>query len=107
MAVTVSRVSVVDRMVSKEYVQTAHPYDRDLAFLGAWIETGFSSRGPWWVTVTALHCVTGTGVSAVTWSARKKIARVPVLELACDGVMLQDRTQSAAQMLSTPPTRTG
>jgi hypothetical protein len=37
-AVTVSRVSVVDRMVSKEYVQTAHPYDRDLAPLGAWIE---------------------------------------------------------------------
>ena len=33
-------------MVSKEYVQTAHPYDRDLASLGAWIETGFSSRGP-------------------------------------------------------------
>jgi hypothetical protein len=45
-AVTVSRVSVVDRMVSKEYVQTAHPYDRDLAFLGAWIAKGLSSRGP-------------------------------------------------------------
>ena len=54
MAVTVSRVSVVDRMVSKEYVQTAHPYDRDLASLGAWIETGFSSRGPRWATVTAV-----------------------------------------------------
>jgi hypothetical protein len=38
MAVTVSRVSVVDRMLSKEYVQTAHPYDRDLAPLGTWIE---------------------------------------------------------------------
>jgi hypothetical protein len=55
MAVTVSRVSVVDRMVSKEYVQTAHPYDRDLAPLGAWIETGFSSRSPWWATVTAFR----------------------------------------------------
>jgi len=39
--------------------------------------------------------------------AEKKFARAPVLELACDGVMLQDRTQRAAQMLSTPPTRTG
>jgi hypothetical protein len=37
-AVAVSRVSVVDRMVSKEYVQTAHPYDMDLAPLGAWLE---------------------------------------------------------------------
>ena len=53
MAVTVSCVSVVDRMVSKEYVQTARPYDRDLASPGAWIETGLSSRGPRWVTVTA------------------------------------------------------
>jgi len=25
-------------MVSKEYVQTAHPYDKDLAPLGAWLE---------------------------------------------------------------------
>jgi hypothetical protein len=44
--VTVRRESVVDRMVSKEYVQTARPYDRDSAFSGAWIETGRSSRGP-------------------------------------------------------------
>jgi hypothetical protein len=53
-AVTVSHVSVVDRMVSKEYVQTARPYDKDLASPGAWIETGFSSRGPRWVTVAAI-----------------------------------------------------
>ena len=53
MAVTVSCVSVVDRMVSKENVQTARPYDRDLASPGAWIETGLSSRDPRWVTVTA------------------------------------------------------
>jgi hypothetical protein len=45
-AVTVSRVSVVDRMVSKEYVQTAHPYDRDLAFLGVWIENRTFFQGP-------------------------------------------------------------
>ena len=62
-AVTVSRVSVVDRMVSKEYVQTARPYDRDLASPGAWIETGLSSRSPWWATVTASF-VTGTGICA-------------------------------------------
>ena len=63
-AVTVSRVSVVDRMVSKEYVQTARPYDRDLASPGAWIETGLSSRGPRWVTVTAFirTFVSGTGL---------------------------------------------
>ena len=47
--------------------------DRDLAFLGAWIETGFSSRGPWWVTVTAYAAVTGTGISAAAWPARKII----------------------------------
>jgi hypothetical protein len=87
-AVTVSRVSVVDRMVSKEYVQTAHPYDRDLAFLGAWIETGLSSRGPWWETVTASGAVPGTGVSAATRAAREK------KELACGCVMLQDRTSA-------------
>jgi hypothetical protein len=34
-AVTVSRVSVVERIVSKEYEQTTLPYDRDLALLGA------------------------------------------------------------------------
>src|SRR5579864_140609 len=46
-AVTVSCVSVVDRMVSRDYVQTAHPYDRDLAFLGAWKGTGKAIQGPW------------------------------------------------------------
>jgi hypothetical protein len=45
-AVTVSRVSVVERMVSKEYVQTAHPCDRDLATLGAWIEKGTFFQEP-------------------------------------------------------------
>ena len=33
-AVTVSRVSVVERIVSREYVQTTCPGDRDLATLG-------------------------------------------------------------------------
>jgi hypothetical protein len=45
-AVTVSRVIVVDRMVSKEYVQTAHPYDRDLATLGDWLEKGTFYQEP-------------------------------------------------------------
>jgi hypothetical protein len=95
-------------MVSKEYVQTAHPLDRDLASLGAWIETGLSSRSPWWVTVTAVRrCDRHWSIGGHASRARKKILRAPVLELACDGVMLQDRTQRAAQMLSTPPTRTG
>ena len=83
MAVTVSRVSVVDRMVSKEYVQTAHPYDRDLASLGAWIETGFSSRGP---LAGDSNCfagaVPGTGVSTGQRGAQKKFVASPVWELA-------------------------
>ena len=84
-------------MVSKEYVQTAHPYDRDLASLGAWIETGFSSRGPWWATVTAFRrCDRHWSIGARAPCA-KKILRAPVLELACGGVMLQDRTQRAAR----------
>jgi hypothetical protein len=93
-------------MVSKEYVQTAHPYDRDLASLGAWIETGFSSRGPWWATVTAFRrCDRHWSIGAHAPCA-KKILRAPLLELACGGVMLQDRTQRAARKLSTP-TRMG
>ncbi|MFL6603100.1 MAG: hypothetical protein ACJ8R9_17470 [Steroidobacteraceae bacterium] len=39
-------MSVVDRVVSKEYVQTAHPYDRDLTSLGAWIAKGFFFQEP-------------------------------------------------------------
>jgi hypothetical protein len=84
-------------MVSKEYVQTARPYDRDLASLGAWIETGFSSRGPWWVTVTAFAAVARCDRH---WNigghvpAQKNFVPPPVRELACDGVMLQDRTHA-------------
>jgi len=96
-AVTVSRVSVVDRMVSKEYVQTARPYDRDLASPGAWIETGLSSRDPRWVTVTA---ATGARVCDRHWSIdgpifhrEKKSMRALTSELACGDVMLQDQLQ--------------
>ena len=46
MAVAVSHVSVVDRVVSKEYVQTAHPYDKDLAPLGAWLEKRIFMQEP-------------------------------------------------------------
>jgi hypothetical protein len=42
---------------------------------------------------------------------RKKIVRAPVLELACGGVMLQDRTQPGCSKIDQPklrwPTRTG
>jgi hypothetical protein len=33
-------------MVSKEYVQTARPYDRDLASPGAWTENRTFFQGP-------------------------------------------------------------
>jgi hypothetical protein len=96
-AVTVTRVSVVDRMVSKEYVQTARPFDRDLATLGAWIETGFSSRGP---SAGGSNClfenfgrVTGTGLLARPHASFvEKNMRALTSELACDVVMLQDRS---------------
>ena len=93
MAVTVSRVSVVDRMVSKDYVQTARPYDRDLASPGAWIETGLSSRGPRWVTVTAsfARLCPALDYRARHSRRRKKFMRALTSELACAGVMLQDR----------------
>jgi hypothetical protein len=83
-------------MVSKEYVQTARPYDRDLASPGAWIETGLSSRDPRWVTVTAFYArpiVTGTGVFMSSILQLKKIMRALTSELACGGVMLQDRSR--------------
>jgi hypothetical protein len=46
MAVTVSHVSVVDRTVSRDYVQTVRPYDKDLAFPGAGIEKRIFFQGP-------------------------------------------------------------
>ena len=94
MAVTVSCVSVVDRMVSKEYVQTARPYDRDLASPGAWIETGLSSRGPRWVTVTASFarlCPALDYQPALLPGPAKKSMRALTTELACCGAMLQDQ----------------
>ena len=97
MAVTVSHVSVVDRMVSKEYVQTARPYDRDLASPGAWIETGLSSRDPRWVTVTAFFhaSVSGNGVFTVReLRAQKKYAR------AHDGACLRWRDVAGSDPVS-------
>jgi hypothetical protein len=102
-AVTVPRVSVVDRMVSKEYVQTARPYDRDLASPGAWIETGLSSRDPRWVTVAAFatRLCQAMEYSRSVNSAREKNMRALTTELACGGVMLQDQSSSGlAQRLS-------
>lgn len=91
-------------MVSKEYVQTARPYDRDLASPGAWIETGLSSRGPWWVTVTAFIRTFVTGMEysyASIPTCNKKFMRSLTSELACGGAMLQDRgSVSSAQRLS-------
>ena len=51
-------------MVSKEYVQTADPCDKDLAFLGAWAAMGVSSRGP---KVGGSNCflLPGSGESGV------------------------------------------
>jgi hypothetical protein len=90
LAVTVSHVSAVDRMVSKEYVQTAHPYDRDLATLGAWGEIKDVLPGVlWWAAVTVF--VTGTGILARGVVARLlKILPDMLVALARADVMLQD-----------------
>jgi len=87
-AVTVSHVSAVDRMVSKENVQTAHPYDTDLATLGAWIEKRRFFQGP---VVGDSNCfVTGTGILARIGQGRSKkilgsacTRRLPVRARCC------------------------
>ena len=79
-------MSVVDRMVSKEYVQTAHPYDRDLAPRGAWIEKRTFFQEP---LAGDSNCVCDRHWNIGAYRDSKKTA----CRLACVGVMLQDRTR--------------